>query len=91
MSSKDLLRYLLETAPKGSLKDLSAIVDVPTTKDDKIGEGGLTDVYTTSAEIKGKVVVIKLLRIRDEDALHCKGPFVVRVRITLKKLKNKIF
>lgn len=89
MSSKELLKYVLESAPKGSLKDLSGIANTPTSKDTKIGEGGFADVYVTSAKIKGKIVVIKLLRINGEASLHCKGRYVVRVSSSVYSSKKE--
>lgn len=79
LSSEDLLKYVLKSAPKGSLPDLTGVI--PSSKDlgNTIGKGGFSEVFT--AKIKGKEVAIKLLKIDYGEVFHCKGRFVVRVRI----------
>ena len=72
-SSGELLKYVLETAPEGSLKDLTETVYVDTKKDRILGRGGFSDVYEGSIPISGKNVVIKLFR------LHCEGLDGVKV------------
>lgn len=72
-SSKELLKYVLESAPEGSLKDLTEIVHVDTKNDRVVGRGGFSDVYEGSMPISGTTVVIKLFR------LHCEGLDGVKV------------
>ncbi len=70
-SSEELLKYVLESAPEGSLKDLSRVVK-PTKDTDAIGEGGFSVVYQCS--IEGKDIAVKQLRLSEESET-----FVIRV------------
>ncbi len=88
---EELLAYVLESAPEGSLENLSNIVSVPRNKTDKLSEGGFSEVYRPKDKIpiRGKWVnvVIKSLTLPEKTDLE----FVTRVSIFLLEIhKNKI-
>jgi len=62
-SSKALLKYVLESAPEGSLKDLSGIVRLEGTKPQTVG--GFSEVYKCS--FKGKYIAVKKLLLKESE------------------------
>ncbi len=67
--SGELLKFVLESAREGTLKNMSGIVKQMS----KVGEGGFADVFRCT--IEGKDIAVKRLRLGRES----KG-FVVKVR-----------
>lgn len=74
-SSEELLKYVLESAPEGSLRDLSRIV--PTSHTDEIAEGGFSEVHKGLIQIKGKDVNVAIKHLKSIESKQ----FVVKVRI----------
>lgn len=72
-SSHELLEYVLNTAPKGSLKNLTNLLHVDTSKVTIIGCGAFSDVYKGTHPIFGSNTALKLFRI------HCEGLDGVKV------------
>lgn len=82
MSSAELLRYVIRSA--GDLvEDLSPIFDGLSIREgETIGDGGFGVVSKATKKIKGKTVVIKLLKFNQGGSTpNCKGEIVVRVSV----------